>query len=402
MNNNSGYIKSLDGLRAIAIILVMSFHAEITHFGWLGVQLFFVLSGFLITGILWKEKQNTESTLSFKFKKFWVRRSLRIFPLYFGYLLFITFTYLLFHFPSYYSEYASYLFTYTFNYTRSLPGWQGNPLFTHLWSLSVEEQFYLFFPLIIFLCPQRFIKTLMVAVIFLSPVTRFLLGEYYTAKGMTEPVVADIVYWNTLSHLDAFFMGGLIPVLSLDKKIKKPQRIFTGALVIAIIAGIINFANTDSGKYFFNDLGYNSGQTHLYQHVWHYTVLNFLFASFILALISYNSNKIFASIRKLLETNWMVNVGKVSYGMYLFHWAILEYVCNRIFTTDNLALKVVVFIPYVITVYLVASLSFRVYESRFLKLKDTLFTKKKTKKANIQVAQPPASELPFLKPASNE
>jgi len=98
----------------------------------------------------------------------------------------------------------------------------------------------------------------------------------------------------------------------------------------------------------------------------------------------------------------MVNVGKVSYGMYLFHWAILEYVCNRIFTTDNLALKVIVFIPYVITVYLFASLSFRVYESQFLKLKDTLFTKKKSEKANIQVVQPPASELPFLKPASHE
>src|ERR1700755_2707069 len=120
MSANNGYIKSLDGVRAIAIILVMSFHAEITHFGWFGVQLFFVLSGFLITGILWKEKQNV-APLSFKFKKFWVRRSLRIFPLYFGYLLFISLCYLFFHFPSYYSNYAPYLFTYTFNYTRSLP-----------------------------------------------------------------------------------------------------------------------------------------------------------------------------------------------------------------------------------------------------------------------------------------
>lgn len=402
MNNNSGYIKSLDGLRAIAIILVMSFHAEITHFGWFGVQLFFVLSGFLITGILWKEKQNAASSLSFKFKKFWVRRSLRIFPLYFGYLLFITLCYVLFHLPSSYSDYAPYLFTYTFNYTRLLPEWQGNPLFTHLWSLSIEEQFYLFFPLIIFLCPQRFTKTLMIAVIFISPVTRFFLGELYAAKGLTEPVVADAVYWNTLSHLDAFFMGGLIPVFSLDKKIRKPQRIFTVALVIAIIAGIINFTNTDSGKYFFNDLGYNHGQTQLYEHVWHYTVLNFLFASFILALISYNSNKVFASIRKLLETNWMVKIGKVSYGMYLFHWAILVYVCNRVFTTDNLALKTIVFIPYVIVVYLFASLSFRVYESRFLKLKDSLFTKKKTGKTNIQVMQQSVSEFSVLNPAPHE
>src|SRR3954469_10344160 len=140
---NDGYIKSLDGVRALAIILVMTFHAGITHFGWMGVQLFFVLSGYLITGILWKEKFRDVS-LSFKFKKFWVRRSLRIFPLYFGYLVALGLTFLVLHFPSYYTLYAPYLFTYTFNYTRLLSGWQGNPLFTHLWSLSIEEQFYLF------------------------------------------------------------------------------------------------------------------------------------------------------------------------------------------------------------------------------------------------------------------
>ena len=86
MSSEIGYIKSLDGIRAIAIILVMSFHADLTHFGWFGVQLFFVLSGFLITGILWKEKQ-AQTSLQYKFKKFWTRRSLRIFPLYFGYFI---------------------------------------------------------------------------------------------------------------------------------------------------------------------------------------------------------------------------------------------------------------------------------------------------------------------------
>src|SRR5690242_8764765 len=109
----AGYIKSLDGVRALAIILVMSFHAGLTDYGWMGVQLFFVLSGYLITGILWKEKFN-DSPLGFKFKKFWVRRSLRIFPLYFGYLLVLGIIYLLFHFPVYYPDYAAYLFTYTF------------------------------------------------------------------------------------------------------------------------------------------------------------------------------------------------------------------------------------------------------------------------------------------------
>ncbi|MBS1745379.1 MAG: acyltransferase [Bacteroidetes bacterium] len=399
MSNNSGYIKGLDGLRAIAIITVMSFHAEITHFGWLGVQLFFVISGFLITGILWREKQ-TETSIPFKLKKFWVRRSLRIFPLYFGYLIFISLVYLFFKFPSYYSDYAKYLFTYTFNYSRSLPRWQGNPLFTHLWSLCVEEQFYIFFPLIMFFCPPRFVKYFMLIVIAVSPLTRYLLGEYYTAKGLSQPVVADAVYWNTLSHLDAFFMGGIIPVLSLDKIIKKPQRIFTVALIIAIVAGIINFVYTDSGSYYFNDLGYNHGQTELYEHVWHYTVLNILFASFILSLVSIHSNKVFASIRKGLEAKWMVKIGRVSYGMYLFHWAILVYIFNRFFATDNLLLKTVLFIPYVAGVYFFATLSFRLYESRFLKLKETLFTKKQ-KPANVNVV-PAVSDSSVLKTASHE
>jgi len=400
MENNSGYIKSLDGVRAVAIILVMSFHAEITHFGWFGVQLFFVLSGFLITGILWKEK-HVESSLSFKFKKFWVRRSLRIFPLYFGYLLLISLAYIFFHFPSYYSNYAPYLFTYTFNYTRSLPQWQGNPLFTHLWSLSIEEQFYLFFPLIMFLCPPKFIKYLMLIVIAVSPLTRFLLGEYYSSKGLSQPVVADAVYWNTLSHLDAFFMGGLIPVFSLYKKIKKPQLIFVIALIITVVAGAINFIYTDSGSYYFNDLGYNHGQTELYEHVWHYSVLNFLFASFILSIVSIHSTKIFASIRKSLESNWMVRIGKVSYGMYLFHWAILVYVSNRIFTTETLWLKILIFIPYVVVVYLFAELSFRLYESHFLKFKDSLFTKKKSQE-KTQSSSTIANTSPILKSISNE
>src|ERR1044072_1469983 len=330
MNTNTGYIKSLDGVRAIAIILVMSFHAEITHFGWFGVQLFFVLSGFLITGILWRERQNNTS-LSFKFKKFWVRRSLRIFPLYFGYLLLISLSYILFQFPPYFSNYAGYLFTYTFNYTRSFPNWHGNEFFTHLWSLSIEEQFYLFFPLIMFLCPPKFIKYLMLVVIAIAPLIRFFAGRYFASKGIAPDVIADAVYWNTLSHLDAFFMGGIIPVLSLDKKIKKPQYIFFIALIIAFAAGLLNFLYTDSGSYYFNDLGYNHGQIGLYQHVWHYTCLNFLFASFILSIISVHSSKTFSLVRSVLENSWLVRIGKVSYGMYIFHWAMLVYVYNRFF-----------------------------------------------------------------------
>jgi len=371
MSDNS-YIKSLDGVRAIAIVLVMTFHAEITHFGWMGVQLFFVLSGFLITGILWKEKFKP-TLLSFKFKKFWVRRTLRIFPLYFGYLIFIGITYLLFHFPVYYKTYIPYLATYTFNYTRSLPAWQGNPLFTHLWSLSIEEQFYLVFPLIMFFCRPRFIKYFMLCIICAAPFIRFFLARYYELKGLPSAVVADAVYWNTFSHLDAFFMGGIIPVLALDTRIKKPQMIFYAAAFVAIAAGIWNFMHSDSGAFYFNDLGYNHGQTANYEYVWHYTILNILFASLLLILVSIHTRQRFLRLRKLLENKWMISIGKVSYGMYIFHWGILVYFWNRFFTSENLLIKTFLFIPYVVLVYLFASLVYKIYEVRFIKMKDNFF-----------------------------
>jgi len=122
-------------------------------------------------------------------------------------------------------------------------------------------------------CPPKFIKYFMLAVICLTPFTRYLLGEYYQSKAATPADAADILYWNTLSHLDAFFIGGIIPVFSLHEKIQKPRTVFIVAALIAIAAGAWNFVHSDSGKFFiFNDLGYNHGLMGNYEHVWHYTV----------------------------------------------------------------------------------------------------------------------------------
>jgi len=113
-----GYIKALDGLRAVAIILVMMFHYGIIGFGWLGVQIFFVLSGFLITGILLKLK-NEETFFGKKIKRFYARRSLRIFPVYYLYLLVFLLCFIVFAVPADFGYKAPYLFTYTYNYTRT-------------------------------------------------------------------------------------------------------------------------------------------------------------------------------------------------------------------------------------------------------------------------------------------
>ena len=368
----AGYIKSLDGVRALAILLVMAFHVEIIHYGWMGVQLFFVLSGFLITGILWKDKFAV-STVPGKLKKFWVRRSLRIFPLYFGYLSLFGISYLLLHFPGYYRSLIPYLATYTFNFTRTSKIWEQTPLFTHLWSLCVEEQFYLFFPLIVFLFPPRWIKGLMVAIILLSPLSRYLLGEYYKSKGLMPAVTADAVYWNTLSHLDAFFIGGIIPVLGLDKKIRRPQWLLAGAGLLVLVAGVINFGFSPSQWPYLADMGYSHGRVGNYEHVWHYTILNIFFASLLLMLISPFSGRVGRLSHRVLELDWLVRVGKVSYGMYIFHWAVYYYFYDKLFHSDKLLLNILFFIPYVGVVYGVAWVSYRWYESWFIALKDRFF-----------------------------
>ena len=364
------YIKSLDGVRAVAIILVMAFHAGIIHFGWMGVQLFFVLSGYLITGILWKEKFR-DTAIAGKLKNFWARRSLRIFPLYFGFLIGITIIYILTAFPGYFPKYAFYLFTYTYNYTRLFPGWEGNPLFTHLWSLSIEEQFYLFYPLILFFLKPRMFKWFLVICILITPFTRFLLFDYYTGKASAY-TAADAVYWNTLSHLDAFYLGGLIPVMRLETKIKKPYILLALTFIVAFVAGLVNYLYTDTPIHFVRDFGYSHNNYQNNEHIWKYSVLDLVFASLILCLTSIHI-KYTTPLRGFFSNSILARIGKVSYGMYIFHWAVFVYLFSKFNPGHSFWISVLLFVPYVAMVYLVAEISFRFYESKFLLLKDRFF-----------------------------
>ena len=145
------YIPELDGLRALAIVGVLLFHLHVpgAEFGWAGVQLFFVLSGFLITGILLNSKARSDY-----FSRFYVRRTLRIFPIYFL-LLGLVLVYALLRrlpysgFPWYAFYFQNYYIGWTSNHTQ-FPG-----LFAHTWSLAVEEQFYLLWPLIVWVLSPR-------------------------------------------------------------------------------------------------------------------------------------------------------------------------------------------------------------------------------------------------------
>lgn len=372
MAGNS-YVRSLDGVRALAIILVMAFHAGLASFGWIGVQFFFVLSGYLITNILWSEKFKSGQNIATKLKKFWVRRSLRIFPLYYAYIFVIGISYLVFQFPPYFPAYFPYIVSYTANFPLLEFERLGNPLFNHLWSLSIEEQFYLLFPLLMLFCSARAIKRIFLVVILLSPVVRFAVGEYYRNQGLSELTISNGVNFNTLCQLDAFFIGGIITVMSLDKKISRPFSLFVCLLLLTITAGLTSYLTSESEYSYLKDLGFNHYLIGNYQHVWHYTLLNFLFASFVLCLVSPLRMQAVAPLKKLMENAVLVRIGRVSYGMYLFHWLIWVYVFGKIFHPQSDAYKALLFIPYVAAVYLASEISFNLFEIHFIRMKDRFF-----------------------------
>lgn len=357
------YIRSLDGLRAVAVLMVMAFHFRLFEFGWAGVQMFFVLSGFLITSILLKDKQKPFSQY---LKVFYWRRSLRIFPLFYAYLIIIAIGYLLFKEPENFSFLSKYLFTYTYNFSRLSSDWSHSPLFTHLWSLSVEEQFYLFWPFIIYFFSIKQLKHIIIGILIIVPIFRLVLGEYLLIQtNFTTHDVGEIVYWFTVSHIDAFAIGAAIPLFNLKDLIQKKRQLVWLSFGLVILAGVINYISQNNSNIEISSLGYPIGGMANYQSVWSYTVLNVFFTLLILNLISVENNK----KRNVLNNKLLVSMGKVSYGMYLYHWALLA-ILERTILYEVFNNRLLAFPIYALIVYLVSYISFQVFEKRFLALKD--------------------------------
>jgi peptidoglycan/LPS O-acetylase OafA/YrhL len=213
----------------------------------------------------------------------------------------------------------------------------------------------------------------MILIIVIAPLSRLIIGQYFRNKGFNGESLADIVYWNTFSHLDAFFMGGIIPVLSLDKHIKKPHFLLAGSFLLALLAGIWEFTHYAAHKSYLRDLGYSIGQSANYEYVWHYSCLNLFFASLILVFVSIHSKQRFFRLRRILESKWLVNIGRVSYSMYIFHWLIWIHLFKYLLQPETYLFRIALFIPYLIVVYLFAELSYKFYEAPFIRLKDRFF-----------------------------
>lgn len=363
-----GYVPELDGLRGIAILLVIASHYlgpywRTASVGWTGVNLFFVLSGFLITGILLDAKSKPHY-----FRNFYARRTLRIFPLYYL-VLFLMFVVA----PMFsaldtegfreVARHQGWLWTYTMNWYASFGTEIGgaNPFeggwvrTLHFWSLSVEEQFYLAWPAIVLLVSRRQLMGVCAACFFGA----WALRVYFVHEGnLTAP------YFFTLCRLDDLAAGAFIAAVVREKG--GLDRLAACAPWVTVLALWVLLGVGIEHRHFFQLFG--PVQTRAY------TGFTLLYASLVVFALAANARGPF---RWLMRNRVLRSYGKYSYAIYVFHWGLSELVFLRLLPVDsltdrlgsqNLALTVQV-IAVAIASWGIAWVSWHAFERHFLKLK---------------------------------
>ncbi len=289
-------IPQLDGLRGLAILLVLFYHGGPIGFGWVGVDLFFVLSGFLITGILY-DSRDAEGY----FCRFYERRVLRIFPLYFVVLAFSFFIapQLVSRpdalFPGDSGNRAPY-FLFIQNLTVS--DLMNGSLFV-TWSLAIEEQFYLGWPFLVLLLNARQLQLLLAALLVMLPTARYLI--LLTGHSPT------FVQLNTLCRLDGLALGGIM-ALSLRNglvSMASLQRWFWPSFLVGALGCtttlILGISPSSSGAPILASLQYS-----------------FLAVTFG-ALLGIVHARQCSFLTRVFQNRFLMYTGSISYGLYLLH-----------------------------------------------------------------------------------
>ena len=348
-----GYIPQFDGLRGVAILMVLIGHSgfleALPHLGGLeytrfGVDLFFVLSGFLITGILLDAKGSEHY-----FRNFYARRALRICPLYYV-ILFLAFVVTPLLAPSTKPEagvwpaFVFYVQNIALLHRDTYPFGLGAT-----WSLAVEEQFYLTWPLLVFLLKRRALALVSVSFVFVSLSLR-LAGYYHDAP-------SGFIHQFTLSRLDAIALGSLAalwlrsPSCTLDRWRTRAYQFLARGLAGVILARILMHRNSS---------------------IVGYTFLGMTFAG--LLGVSLVSDARSSLLGRSLSAGWLRYIGKTSYGIYLLHYP-LFLVWERLIASENfllsnpLARNLVAFAGQMFLTILAASISWRFFEKPILQLK---------------------------------
>jgi peptidoglycan/LPS O-acetylase OafA/YrhL len=352
------YVSGLDGLRAVAVLAVILFHQHLFHLGWCGVQVFFVLSGFLISRSLLEIRGLPFSRY---LGIFYFRRSLRIFPVYFLTLAVLAVLAIVGGVPHGVLKHLPYAATYTINFYDASAGYEQFAETGHLWSLAVEEQFYCLWPFLLYFCHRRFQSKVFLGLVLLGPAIRFVLRALllrFSAHVFRDHYGA--LYFLTPTHVDAFALGALLVLRPWGGRPKLLSSVFAaiGLLGVAILLWApknVPFSFPTGGL---TSLGYPIGLPWAYAYVWGYTLFNLCSALIIDCLISRKF------LPRFFEWRPLAYLGRISYGVYLFHYPIQGLVERTLGLVrwPGLACELVLTIA-------LASASFHFFESQFLRLK---------------------------------
>lgn len=369
------FFPNLDGLRFLSFFVVFLFHWFMTvtpyldaaspkasetirflfQYGSLGVNFFFVLSGFLITYLLIKEK---EYTGTIHVGNFYVRRILRIWPLYYLCLViaFIIFPMLKEMGGEVYQERVNpwyyVVFAANFEYMRIWPEHPEAVLVSVLWSVAVEEQFYLTWPLILRFVPQRWYKFVFPVIILFSLVFR----SFYTADTDADYAVR---YFHTFSVIGDMALGGLFAYwcsfpnkfLQWVTNLSKPAIafIYAGAIIVSLFKSFI----------------FPAGIPIIFERL----VIGTFFG-----LIILEQNYARHSFVKLGQWKWISKLGTYTYGLYCLH-LLAFYIATKVVLklgwdqrmVGTAFTQVIIALPLSI---IISIASYHFYEKWFLRLKD--------------------------------
>ena len=397
---NSTYIRSLDGIRALSALLVILFHWEFPllqlKFGWIGVSVFFVMSGYLITSILVQTKTQSLGTY---LQTFFYKRAVRIFPIYYLYLIVVLLMFWLLaqadvarHFETEISvmdDYQLLLFSYNFNF-RALfdlaagESSQFTRFFHHLWSLAVEEQFYLVFPFIVYFASRRLFKVLILIVILASPTLRLLSGEWLKLCSDDSLQIGKVIYKLPFFQADALAFGAALAVFKLERLRHYVTPLLLAVLILTLTVGVVNLLALQhyGTTVDWSSLSYDNPMYQLQratpsfivnsQYAYTYTLVNL--CSFCLILCAIQRRAWLTCI----ENRFLAYLGKISYGIYLYHYGLLAllvtalpYFISESQIARNPLLELALFVGYLVTVILLAHLSYQFIERKIIRLKLT-------------------------------
>jgi len=323
--------------------------------GWIGVDLFFVLSGYLITGILLDSKPSPNY-----FRNFYARRALRIFPLAFGFLFFLFVVIAKVHpwlSEGYHQAVAHqwWFWCYLTNIYVAINGsWSVAPGVGHFWSLAIEEQFYLIWPLVVFLSTPVQLRRFSVALI----VSALGLRIYLVIAGY-NPIA---VYVLTPTRMDSLALGAILALVSREKALSE--------LALKANRRILILAAVALGCLCLWRQGW-SEQDSVVQTIG-YTIQGIFFASLLFHVQGVGSR---GWVAKIFGTASLRRIGRYSYAMYVLHPMIGGFLEPRLLRFAKRAAlpwheSQLLFLAIgIAATFAVATLSWYLLESRFLSLK---------------------------------